>query len=152
VTATGESADPDGSKSTPTRRRSTLLNLLLAGLAVAVVIGLLVDHFSSKSNGLIEQTYGNTTAASTQIQGCSQANGVVTISAETTSSAVGVVEVTLYALSGPGKYDNRRIVSLGNVGAGGEQWSLGVGDSDQAWECGVSTYVAAPIGPSFPQS
>lgn len=59
--------------------------------------------------------------------------------------------MTLYALAGHGTYDNKRVVSLGDVSASGdEQWTLGVGDSRSAWGCGVSTFLLAPIGPAFP--
>jgi hypothetical protein len=127
------------------RRLRGLIVPGLVGLALVALAAILaIQHFGGS---LTEETYNTDSGTVTSTIGsCSQSNGVLDMTATTTTNRVGLVQVTIYALAGQHKYEAHRTVSLGMMSPtqGSREWTFGVVDAKHAWGCGLATTIGPP--------
>jgi hypothetical protein len=124
-------------------RRPSFAILLGLCIVAAGVVALIL----TRGHSLIEEQFNaNPRTVTTTIGGCSQQKGVLSISGATSTNRVGLVQVDLYALSGPSKYVAQRVVTLGMMSPtqGTREWTDGVSYAGKAWGCGVKTTIGPP--------
>jgi hypothetical protein len=122
--------------------------LVVSVLLVCAVVAIVCVHLLGGGHSLAEETYNiDSVTVNTSIQSCSQEGGAITIRGVTSTNRVGLVQVTLYALTGPKKYATQRIVTLGMMSPtqGDRDWTSSVTTSGpNAWGCGVKTTIGPP--------
>jgi hypothetical protein len=118
-----------------------MISILLAG-AILVVVAV---HLLGSGHSLAEEAYNvESPSVNSSIQSCSQRGDSITITGLTSATHMGLVSVTLYALTGPRKYSKQRIVTLGVMTRtqGQREWSASVASSTtNQWGCGVRTTI-----------
>lgn len=105
----------------------------MLGCIVAIIGVLLLTC----GHSLVEETYNiDSVTVNTSIQGGSEHDGVNSITGDTSTNRVGLVQVNLYALSGPRKYVAHHLVTLGMMSPnrGTREWTYGVSYSGKAWD------------------